>query len=180
MLEGRSGTERRLQRSRRGLARTTRSLHRSTGARITLLYTVSGLACSYVILNGTLAKVRWQYCAESGCRTLTSRDITSFTNTRFMHTQKERCLEEFGYLAYVPCVVAIDPMRREQAGGRTARSPSTNLPLASTSLTPNRTLKSVICEAVDLELGRGKRARDGAEGEGEGGASARPVSRPRR
>ena len=73
-------------------------------------------------------------------------------------------------------------IQREQAGGRTARSPSTNLPLANTSLTPNRTLKSVICEAVDLELGRGKRAREGAEGEGagEGGAAARPVSRPRR
>ena len=69
MLEGISGTERRLQRSRRGLARTTRFLHRSTGAHIALLHTVSRLACSHVILNGTLAKMRWQYCAESGCRT---------------------------------------------------------------------------------------------------------------
>ena len=71
-------------------------------------------------------------------------------------------------------------IRREQAGGRTARSPSTNLPLANTSLTPNRTLKSMICEAVDLELGRGKRARDGAEGRGKRGKSARTVSRPKR
>ena len=68
----------RTQRSRRGLARTTSSLHRNTGARIALLYTVSRLACSYVILNGTLAKVRRQYCAESGCSTLTSRDINEF------------------------------------------------------------------------------------------------------
>ena len=109
MLEGISGTERRLQRSRRGLARSTRFLHRSTGAHIALLHTVSRLACSHVILNGTLAKMRWQYCAESGCRTLTSRDINEFTNTRtdlcFMHTQKGRCLEEFGYLAYATCVV---------------------------------------------------------------------------
>ena len=100
MLEGRSGTERRLQRSRRGLART----NRSTGAHIALLHIVSRLACSHVILNGTLAKMRCQCCAESGCRTLTSRDINEFTNMRtdlcFMHTQKGQCLEEFGYLAY--------------------------------------------------------------------------------
>ena len=67
-----------------------------------------------------------------------------------------------------------------QAGGRTPKSPSTNLPLANTSLTPNRTLKSAIFEAVDLELGRRKRAREGAEGEGDGGGSARPATRPRR
>ena len=53
------------------------------------------------------------------------------------------------------------------------------MPLANTSLTPNRTLKSAIFEAVDLELGRRKRAREGAEGEGDGGGSARPASRPR-
>jgi len=104
MLEGISGTERRLQRSRRGLARTTRFLHRSTGAHIALLHIVSRLACSHVILNGTLIKVRWQYCAESGYRTLTSRDVNEFRNTRtdlcFMHMQKGRCLEEFGYLVY--------------------------------------------------------------------------------
>ena len=40
----------------------------------------------------------------------------------------------------------------EQAGGRTPRSPSSNLPLTNTSLTPNRTLKRVMFEAVDLEL----------------------------
>ena len=104
MLGGTSGTERRLQRSRRGLARTTSFFHRSTGAHITLLHTVSRLTCSHVILNGTLIKVRWQYCAESGYRTLTSRDVNEFRNTRtdlcFMHMQKGRCLEEFGYLAY--------------------------------------------------------------------------------
>ena len=114
MLEGISGTERRLQWSRRGLARTTRFLHRSTGAHIALLHTVSRLACSHVILNGTLAKMRCQCCAESGCRTLTSRDINEFTNMRtdlcFMHTQKGQCLEEFGYLAYATCVVATDPI----------------------------------------------------------------------
>jgi hypothetical protein len=71
-------------------------------------------------------------------------------------------------------------IRHEQAGGRTPRSPSTNLPLANTSLTPSHAFKSAICEAIDLELGRRKRAREGAEGESEGGESARPASRPRR
>ena len=60
MLEGISGTERRLHRSRRGLARTTRFLHRSTGEHISLLHTVSRLACSHVILNGSLPPVHWE------------------------------------------------------------------------------------------------------------------------
>ena len=67
-----------------------------------------------------------------------------------------------------------------QAGGRTPKSPSTNLPLANTSLTPSHTFKSAIFEAVDNELSKRKRAREGAEGEGDGGGSARPASRPRR
>ena len=71
-------------------------------------------------------------------------------------------------------------IRRSQADGCTPRSPKTNLPLANTSLTQNLTLKGAICEAVDLELGRRKRARDGAENEGEEGESARTVSRPKR
>ena len=72
-------------------------------------------------------------------------------------------------------------IRLEQAGSRTPRCPSNHLPLANTSLTPDRTLKSMICEAVvDLELGWGKRARDGAEGRGKGGEAVLPVSRPTR
>jgi len=70
-------------------------------------------------------------------------------------------------------------IRREQAGGRAPRSPSTNLPLENTRLTPSHTLKSAICQALDLELARMKRAREGAEGEGDGGESARPASKPR-
>ena len=94
----------RTQRSRRGLARTTSSLHRNTGARIALLYTVSILACSYVILNGTLAKVRRQYCAESGCSTLTSRDINEFHEFahRFvLHAYAERTISG---RSWVPCI----------------------------------------------------------------------------
>ena len=47
-------------------------------ALISLLHTVSRLTCSHVILKGSLSKVRWQYCAESDCRTLTSCDINEF------------------------------------------------------------------------------------------------------
>ena len=70
-------------------------------------------------------------------------------------------------------------IRRKQAEGSTARSPSTNEPLANTRLMPNHTLKSAICQAVDVELARMKRAREEAEGEGDGGESARPASKPR-
>ena len=67
---------------------------------------------------------------------------------------------------------------REQHEAKKQRSWSTITPsLPNISLKPNRTLKSAIGEAIDIELGRRKRAREGAEGEGE---SARPASRPRR
>ena len=77
---------------------------------------------------------------------------------------------------------SIEKWIRQQADGRAPRSPSTNLPLQNTRLTPSYTLKSAICQAVDLELGciaRRKRAREGAKGEGDGGESARPASKPR-
>ena len=70
---------------------------------------------------------------------------------------------------------------REQHEAKKQRSWSTITPsLPNISLKPNRTLKSAIGEAFDIELGRRKRAREGAEGEGDGGESARPASRPRR
>jgi len=51
-----------------------------SGAREPARLSASSLAGTVALPEA--APIDWQYCAESGCRTLTSRDINEFTNTR--------------------------------------------------------------------------------------------------